>query len=143
MIAQGHNLLISPANLNGIWNDLGHNIFVGKFDNIMILRGVVLVFVLSDYMCYNLIRSFPNLHVHVLDLNPFQVGLSHIGLTGTMVPNWCGPWCYSSSSKHQNMRRAKGERHHTYMHTKYMQASIVSFNWSPWTILSSMYIQAK
>ncbi len=33
-------------------------------------------------MYQNLIVSFPSLHVHVLDLKPFEVGLGHIGLIG-------------------------------------------------------------
>jgi hypothetical protein len=32
-------------------------------------------------MYYNMIVNFPTLHVHVLDLKPFEVGLGHIGLT--------------------------------------------------------------
>jgi hypothetical protein len=33
-------------------------------------------------MYYSLIVGFPSFHVHVLDLKPFEVGLSHIRLTG-------------------------------------------------------------
>jgi hypothetical protein len=48
----------------------------------MVLRSVALVLVLSGYMYYNLIINFPNLHVHVLDLKPFEMGLGHIGFIG-------------------------------------------------------------
>ncbi len=47
----------------------------------MVLRSVVLVFVSSGQMYYSMIVSFPSLHVHVLDLKPFEVGFGHIGLT--------------------------------------------------------------
>jgi hypothetical protein len=75
---------MSLSNLSGIRVYLSHNIFVltCKFDNITIFRGILLVLVPSGYMYYSLIVSFPSLHVHVLGLKPFQVGLGHIGLIG-------------------------------------------------------------
>jgi hypothetical protein len=41
-------------------------------------------------MYYSLIINFLSLHVHVIDLKPFQVGLSDIGLTRHHCVNRAG-----------------------------------------------------
>jgi len=69
--------------------------------------------------------------MHVLDLKPFQVGLGHIGLIGHHGVKLVWPFLLIILFQALNTRRAKGERHHKDGHTKNMQASIASFNWSP------------